>query len=193
MIAWSTLINSQVTVWEAVAFMFSHHSSTVVFLTFFAWVVPMFDKVILHLGLSLSHSWLDIKLPYPNLKRGLRPFIWLQLLEYIWCHKRARVWGNFMLNQPSYVRTHVQASFCGPNTNRLIRSKPSSYSVFLIVWLQVLSSILSPRSLFTSQQYPTGTLFWLDGPVRTGNLQDCFVTHQNCQYKVKGLMDHPVM
>ena len=78
-------------------------SSTVVFLTVFAWVEPAFTKVILHLGLSLSHSWSDIKLLYPNSKRRFRPFIWPQLLEYIWWHKRARAWGNFMLNQPSYI------------------------------------------------------------------------------------------
>ena len=30
-----------------------------------------------------------------------RAFIWLQLLEYIWCNKGARAWGNFMLNSPS--------------------------------------------------------------------------------------------
>ena len=90
--------------------MFSHHSSTVVFLTVFALVVPAFTKVILHLGLSLSHSWLDIKLLYPHLKRIVRTFIWPKLLEYICCNKRSRTWGNFLLNQPSYLLEAIYIS-----------------------------------------------------------------------------------
>ena len=48
----------------------------------------------LHFGLSLSHIWSDIKLLYPYLKRIVRPFMWPQLLGYIWCNKRARAWGK---------------------------------------------------------------------------------------------------
>ena len=67
------------------------------------WVALGSTKLHPQLGLSLSHFFSDIRLPYPHLKRIPRAFIWTQMLENIFSNKRARAWGNLYVGNPSYV------------------------------------------------------------------------------------------
>ena len=66
------------------------------------WVALGSTKLHPQLGLSLSHFFSDIRLPYPHLKRIPRAFIWTQMLENIFSNKRARAWGNLYVGNPSY-------------------------------------------------------------------------------------------
>ena len=67
------------TQWQSKRFrhpLFSHNSSTVVFLSVFAWVVLGWTRRPLHFGLPHSNQTSYSKLPYLIWKRGVRAFIW---------------------------------------------------------------------------------------------------------------------
>ena len=99
------------------------------------WVALGSTKLHPQLGLSLSHFFSDIRLPYPHLKRIPRAFIWTQMLENIFSNKRARAWGNLYVGNPSYFfhfQTAVQPSVSGQRRRTAIDSSVAPEEVYAL-------------------------------------------------------------